>query len=142
MCASKGGYIVHRYVLKFWFPEASEGRKKCNKIKIVTRCNAIIQSRAHRARDHPYSTLALQCLEASAEQAQKQEQINATHPLQLELAKATHLSIEVRMLSRNGPGLQVRIQPSGRCIAAVILHLLHFFLPSLAAVSPTSRRSG
>ena len=105
------------------------------------RCNAIIKSCVHRARDHPYSTLALQCLEASAEQAQKQEQINATHPLQTELAKATRLSIEVRMLSRNGPGLQVRIQPSGRCIAAVILHLLHFFLPSLAAVSPTSHRS-
>ena len=121
--------------------EASEGRKKCNKLKMVARCHAIVKSPALRARDHPYSTLALQCLEASAEQAQKQEQINATHPLQTGLAKATHLSIEVRMLSRNGPGLQVHIRPSGRCIASVILCLLHFFLPSLAAVSPILRQS-
>ena len=128
---------VPRCVLNGCFPvapEAAEGNKKCNNFKTMTRCNVGIDESAPRALGHFYSKFALQCLKASAEQAQKQEQINATHPLQFKFARAMHLSIEMRMLSRHVRGLWACAPLLGCCVTSVILYLLHFFLPSLAAV--------
>ena len=85
--------------------QPAKEEKNATNIKSLRRCNALTAECAPGAVAHSYSTSALQCLDGSLSQAQFAEDVLHLFVPAFGPARRLPLSIEVRVLSRDGPGL-------------------------------------